>query len=309
MIKLIIFDWDDVITLGAKEAYFTCYHHAITSVGVRLSPEEERKRILTKWSKPARIELEELLKEHPELVDDALAVYQGHKQKIFVNTLTMPMGTIQTLQALGKRYVLAVATGNTTDMIKDTIMPHFRIPPVFSRIVSTHDVHDIRKTKPHPYMLQHIIKHEGVTPSETLYVGDAATDVAMAHRAGVTPVVVLTGHLSRKEAMELGVKWIIPDITHVPVLLERIEKGGERMYFVYILQCRGGGLYTGITKDVEKRFDEHISGKGGAYTRSHKPIRIVYTERKRTKSAALKREAEIKRWSKATKILTFRLKI
>ncbi len=226
MIKLIIFDWDDVITLGAKEAYFACYHHALTSVGVHLTPEEERRRILAKWSKPARVELKELLKEHPELVEAAHAFYQKHKAEVFLHALTMRPGTVEALQRLTSRYILAVATGNTTEMVKETIIPHFHIPPVFSRIVSTHDVHDVRKTKPHPYMLQLIMKREGVTPSETLYVGDAATDVAMAHRAGVTPIVVLTGHLSKKEAVRLGVKWIIPDVTHLPALLERAERNG-----------------------------------------------------------------------------------
>ncbi len=81
------------------------------------------------------------------------------------------------------------------------------------------------------------------------------------------------------------------------------------MYFVYILQCRGGSLYTGISKDVEKRFREHGAGRGGAYTRSHKPLRIVYTERKRTKSSALKREAEIKRWGRKKKIKTLGLTV
>ena len=79
-------------------------------------------------------------------------------------------------------------------------------------------------------------------------------------------------------------------------------------WFVYILLCQGGSLYTGIAKDPQKRFDEHIAGRGGAYTRSHKPLRIAYTERKRTKSAALKREAEIKRWNRAAKIRTLNLK-
>ena len=74
------------------------------------------------------------------------------------------------------------------------------------------------------------------------------------------------------------------------------------MYFVYILHCQGGSLYTGIAKDVEKRFREHQSGKGGAYTRSHLPLRIVYIEKKKTRSAALKREAQIKRWSREKKL-------
>ncbi len=224
MIKLIIFDWDDVITLGAKEAYFACYHHALTGVGVHLTPEEERKRILAKWSKPARVELKELLKEHPDLVEAAHAFYQKHKAETFLTALTTQTGTIDVLQTLAKRYILAVATGNTTDMIKDAIMPRFCIPPVFSRIVSTHDIADVGKTKPHPYVLQLIMKREGAKPSETLYVGDAATDVQMAHRAGVTPIVVLTGHLSKKEAVRLGVRWIIPDLTHLPTVLSTIEK-------------------------------------------------------------------------------------
>lgn len=74
------------------------------------------------------------------------------------------------------------------------------------------------------------------------------------------------------------------------------------MYFVYILLCSGGSLYTGIAKDVQRRFGEHMSGKGGAYTRSHKPIRIVYIEKKKTRSAALKREAQIKRWPRKKKL-------
>ena len=49
MIKLIIFDWDDVLTIGSKEGYFACYHKAINSVGIYLSPEEEYRRIVLKW--------------------------------------------------------------------------------------------------------------------------------------------------------------------------------------------------------------------------------------------------------------------
>ncbi len=74
------------------------------------------------------------------------------------------------------------------------------------------------------------------------------------------------------------------------------------MWFVYILRCRGGSLYTGIARDPQKRFREHIAGKGGAYTRSHTPLRIVYTQSLPSYSAALKREAEIKRWPRAKKL-------
>lgn len=73
------------------------------------------------------------------------------------------------------------------------------------------------------------------------------------------------------------------------------------MWFVYILQCEDGSLYTGVTNDLEKRFASHVSGKGGKYTRSHKPVKIVYQQQVDTKAEALKREFEIKRLSREKK--------
>jgi phosphoglycolate phosphatase-like HAD superfamily hydrolase len=67
------------------------------------------------------------------------------------------------------------------------------------------------------------MKTQTVRPDETIYVGDATTDVQMARSAGVTPIVVLTGHLSKKEAHHLGVTWIISDITLLPTVLTKIE--------------------------------------------------------------------------------------
>ena len=72
-------------------------------------------------------------------------------------------------------------------------------------------------------------------------------------------------------------------------------------WFVYILKCRDNSLYTGITNDPQKRFKEHASGKGGRYTRSHKPVKIVYLEKIADRSKALKREARIKRMRKQDK--------
>ncbi len=77
------------------------------------------------------------------------------------------------------------------------------------------------------------------------------------------------------------------------------------MWFIYILLCTDGSYYTGATNNLEKRFLEHKSGKGGRYTRSHKPLKLIYSEQFKTKSEALKREIEIKGWSKQKKILHF----
>ena len=74
------------------------------------------------------------------------------------------------------------------------------------------------------------------------------------------------------------------------------------MWFIYVLLCRDGTLYTGVTNDVAKRFTIHQSGQGGKYTRSHRPVQIIYTEAVTTRSIALKREHEIKQWPRHKKI-------
>ena len=74
------------------------------------------------------------------------------------------------------------------------------------------------------------------------------------------------------------------------------------MYYLYILKCRDNSLYTGITTDVRRRFSEHKNKKGGHYTASHIPVAVLYSETCGTRSNALKREAEIKRWSHIKKL-------
>jgi putative endonuclease len=69
-----------------------------------------------------------------------------------------------------------------------------------------------------------------------------------------------------------------------------------------MLRCRDGSLYTGMTNDLDHRLSIHRAGKGGAYTRSRLPVRLVYTERRRSRGAALSREAAIKRLPRAAKL-------
>ncbi len=74
------------------------------------------------------------------------------------------------------------------------------------------------------------------------------------------------------------------------------------MYFVYILECKDGSLYTGITTNVERRLKEHKQGKGGAFTRSKKVTKILYSESQPDRSLALKREAQIKNLPRPEKL-------
>lgn len=68
----------------------------------------------------------------------------------------------------------------------------------------------------------------------------------------------------------------------------------DKKHFVYILLTEKDTLYCGYTDDVEKRFQQHLEGKGAKYTRANKPIKIVYTKEFLTKSDALKEEYRIK---------------
>ena len=74
-------------------------------------------------------------------------------------------------------------------------------------------------------------------------------------------------------------------------------------HWVYMLRCRDNTLYTGYTTDPIRRLEVHQSGKGAKYTRSRLPVELVYQEELVDKSAALQREAAIKKLSRAEKLL------
>ena len=76
----------------------------------------------------------------------------------------------------------------------------------------------------------------------------------------------------------------------------------DKKYFTYILLTEQNTLYCGYTDDVEKRFQAHLEGKGAKYTRSHKPIKIVYQKEFETKSDAMKEERRIKKLSRFEKL-------
>jgi len=75
------------------------------------------------------------------------------------------------------------------------------------------------------------------------------------------------------------------------------------MYFVYIVRCKDNSLYFGQTTDIKRRLYEHNSGtkQSAKYTRGRQPVRLVHIEKWRTLSQACKREAQIKKLSKAKK--------
>ena len=75
-----------------------------------------------------------------------------------------------------------------------------------------------------------------------------------------------------------------------------------------MVKCANGAFYTGITKDVPARLKAHNNGTGGRYTRSFGPVRLIWLERRTSKSQALKREARIKSWPRSAKAALVRKK-
>ena len=73
-------------------------------------------------------------------------------------------------------------------------------------------------------------------------------------------------------------------------------------WYVYMLRCDDGTLYTGITNDLDRRVSAHQEGTGSKYTRSRRPVRLVLREAASSRGAALRREAEIRRLTRSQKL-------
>ena len=82
----------------------------------------------------------------------------------------------------------------------------------------------------------------------------------------------------------------------------------DKNWYLYILRCGDGTLYTGITTDVEKRLEAHRSGKGAKYTRGRSPLELIYREKCGSHSDALKRELTVKKLSREQKEMLLRKK-
>lgn len=76
----------------------------------------------------------------------------------------------------------------------------------------------------------------------------------------------------------------------------------EKQWYVYILRCGDGTLYTGITDDVARRLEKHIAGEGAKYTRGRGPLELCYQEVADSHSQALRREYAIKQLSRKEKL-------
>lgn len=76
----------------------------------------------------------------------------------------------------------------------------------------------------------------------------------------------------------------------------------EQIWYLYLIECDDGSLYTGITTDVERRYAAHVAGKGARYTRMKKPVRLVGFRECGSRSNALKAELALKKLAPPKKL-------
>lgn len=81
----------------------------------------------------------------------------------------------------------------------------------------------------------------------------------------------------------------------------KFDEAGKKMNYTYILKCKDGTYYTGWTNNLEKRLKDHNDGKGAKYTKSRRPVELIYHEMFDSKEEAMKREYAIKHMTRSEK--------
>lgn len=117
---------------------------------------------------------------------------------------------------------------------------------------------------------------------------------ALAHQKLMKRLRKMTPHELFLSCVDVGIYTSDGDLTP--------QYGGKKMWFVYIVRCGDGSLYTGITTDVAKRVKAHQDGKGAKYTRGRGPITLCDSRKMPSKSSALRLESFIKRQKKDDKL-------
>ena len=84
-------------------------------------------------------------------------------------------------------------------------------------------------------------------------------------------------------------------------MIRGMKGKGKKDWTVYILRCGDGSLYTGVAKDVQVRLKQHNEGRGATYTRTRRPVTLLYQQQGLTHSEALSREAQIKAMPRSKK--------
>lgn len=223
MIKHIIFDWDDTITLGSYDGYIACYVDAVK----RTSPEIDRAHVIEMvnqyWGAKAEDVILKIVSGDQTKVEETYKFYlQNVFSELFLAKLELVPGVCGVLTKLSEQYKLTVATGMNGTLLKEHVFPKFQIPDVFVKTMSVNELSKSEQAKPSPFMIHELMNATQTSIDETVMVGDSKTDIIMANAAGIKSIAVLTGSLTKEKARELGAQIVIDDVSKLPEALSKV---------------------------------------------------------------------------------------
>jgi phosphoglycolate phosphatase-like HAD superfamily hydrolase len=219
-LRQLVLDFDGVIADGTNRAYVDAYSEAIRAVGGEMPQAEIEAGIARHWGESPRRELSGVLGEtHPGL-DAALAHYlQRIDARLLASARPLP-GASQAVARLARRYSLYLVSGMGA-VVLEQLLQAFALRRFFQAVVSTCDSEQSARQKAGGYHLRDLCRRSGLRAQETLCVGDAGSDVAMARSCGIRVALVLSGALDRAGAEALEVEWIVDSLAALPDFLER----------------------------------------------------------------------------------------
>jgi phosphoglycolate phosphatase-like HAD superfamily hydrolase len=217
-LRQIVLDFDGVIADGTNQVYIDTYADAVRVVGCQLPESEIEAGVIRRWGESPRRELGAVLgDDHPQL-DKALDHYLNYIDQRLIESARPLPGCLEAVESLAASYPLYLISGMGEIPLKQIVVS-FGLERFFKAIVSTSDSDLPERQKVSGYHLRQLCERDGLSPEETLCVGDARSDLAMAKRCSIEIALVLTGSLSRKEAEGLGANWLLESLTDLPDVL------------------------------------------------------------------------------------------
>ncbi|OGX07951.1 MAG: hypothetical protein A2Z88_04740 [Omnitrophica WOR_2 bacterium GWA2_47_8] len=213
-LKVIIFDLDGTI-VDAYWPIFKSFNHVMRELGLPLKEDSIVRRSVG-WGE--KVLFKPFVGERD--LDKALKIYRRHHIRALKSGVKFLPGAKAVLEFLAKRnYILTVASNRPTYSTR-IIARRLKMEKYFKYIICADK---IKKFKPHPGLLQNILKKFSVSPSQALYVGDMALDVQTGRRAKVKTVAVLTGSSTRKEISRDKPFKIIRNVSHLSGIILKLE--------------------------------------------------------------------------------------
>ncbi|MEJ2691800.1 MAG: HAD family hydrolase [Candidatus Thiodiazotropha sp.] len=213
-LRQIVLDFDGVIAGGTNRAYIATYIDAILSLGIDLPEREIEAGIVRHWGESPRRELAGVLGPSHVRLDEALDHYQRHiDERLLRNARPLP-GAVDAVKRLAAEYRLYLVSGMGAAPLR-RIVERFGVAGCFKAVISTSDTDLPERQKATGYHLSELCRRQGLLAGETLCVGDAPSDIAMARSCGVAVAVVLTGSLDRAAALDLEADWVVSSLARL----------------------------------------------------------------------------------------------